>query len=340
MTDTSTIARGGGHRASASARRAKKPPRRSSGLPPRFVPYALLLPGLLVIAVLLLYPLYQMVDMSFRKVGLRQIRPKNPLPAEFVGADNYTAALQSDLFGVAVRNTLLFAVITVALTLILGTLVGLLLHKLGPKMSTTVIVGTMAAWAVPPTSAAVVWKWLFDADSGVVNWTLNLLPDWLSNLVFGRSDWSGVPWLNDPTDIYLVLILTVVWASFPFIGVSILAGLKSIPSELYEAARVDGSTAFQTFRKITFPLLRPVFSVLVVLSIIWDFKVFTQLFILAGGTNMPREAFNFSVWSYIEAFNPPPDMGLGSAIAVVLTVILLLITFVYVRQIVKTEDVR
>ncbi|WP_214322217.1 carbohydrate ABC transporter permease [Nonomuraea sediminis] len=325
MAHTSTISRGGGDTAAPGRRRRPPAGRRASGLPPWVLPYALLLPGLLVIAVLLLYPLYQMVDMSFHKVGLRQIRPKNPLPADFVGTHNYTEVFKSDLFAMSLRNTLVFALVAVALTLVVGTLVGLLLHKLGRKMSMLVMVGSMAAWAVPPASAAVVWKWLFDADNGVVNWLFRL---------------DGKAWFNDSLDIYVVLIITVVWASFPFIAVSVLAGLKSIPSELYEAAKVDGSTGFHTFRKITFPMLRPVFSVLVVLSIIWDVKVFTQLFIQAGGTNMPREAYNFSMWSYIEAFSPPPDMGFGAAIAVVLTVILLLITFVYVRQIVKTEDVK
>ena len=338
MAQTSTVARGGGNSPVPARRRSHRQSPRPSGLPTRVVPYALLLPGLLVIAVLLLYPLYQMVDMSFHKVGLRQIRP-NPLPAEFLGMGKYTDVFQSDLFWTSLRNTVVFAVITVTLTLISGTLVGLLLHKLGRKMSAFLIIGIMAAWATPPTANAIIWKWLFDSDAGVVNWALNLLPDGLSDLLFGRSDWSGQPWLNDPSTIYLVLIVAVVWASFPFIAVSVLAGLKSIPSELYEAATVDGSTPLRTFRKITFPLLKPVFSVLLVLSIIWDFKVFTQLYVLAGGTTN-RDAFNLSLWAYTEAFSAPPKMGFGAAIAVVLTVIMLLITAIYVRQIVRTEDVR
>ncbi|MGW4638746.1 carbohydrate ABC transporter permease [Sphaerisporangium sp. NPDC004334] len=338
MAQTSTIARGGGTPPAPAGRASHRPARRPRRLSARAVPYVLLLPGLLVIGVLLLYPLYQMVEMSFHKVGLRQIRP-NPRPAEFVGTDNYTQVFQSELFWTSLRNTVVFAVVTVALTLLLGTLVGLLLNRLGRRMSTFVVVGIMAAWATPPTATAIIWKWLFDADAGVVNWTLNLLPDGLSSLVFGRSDWSGQPWLNSASTIYLVLIVAVVWASFPFIAVSVLAGLKSIPSELYEAARVDGSAPVTTFWKITFPLLRPVFSVLLVLSVIWDFKIFTQLYVLAGGTTN-RDAFNLSLWAYTEAFSAPPKMGFGAAIAVILTVIMLLITAVYVRQIVRTEDVR
>ncbi|WP_433497354.1 carbohydrate ABC transporter permease [Sphaerimonospora sp. CA-214678] len=308
-------------------------------MPSWLVPYALLAPGLLVIAALLLYPLYQMVDMSFHDVRLKNLRAINPVPPEFVGLENYTKIFESDLFWPSLRNTLLFAVAAVTLTIVLGTLVGLLLHRLGSKMSMFVIVGVMAAWATPPPAQAIIWKWLFDSDAGIANWALNLLPDRLSNLVFGRADWSGQPWLNEPFTIYLVLTVAVVWASFPFIAVSILAGLKSIPHELYEAAEMDGSGPITTFMRITLPMLKPVYAVLIVLSIIWDFKVFTQLYLLAGGT-ANREAFNLSLWSYAEAFGGSPKMGLGAAVAVVLTIILLIITFVYVRQIVKTEDVR
>ncbi|MFD1546445.1 carbohydrate ABC transporter permease [Nonomuraea guangzhouensis] len=334
MTNISTLARGGGQ--SATPRRPNSHrPARSGGLPAWSVPYVLLIPGLLVIGALLLYPLFQVGVIAFQKVGLVQISGKKP--ATWVGWDNFTRIFANDIFWSSLRNTLVFAVVAVSLTLIVGTAVGTLLNKLGRKMSTFVVVGIMFAWAVPPVAQGIIWRWLFDAEAGIVNWALNALPDWLSNLVFGRADWTGEPWLNDAWSIYMVLIICVVWASFPFVAVSVLAGLKGIPAELYEAARVDGSSAWRTFRKITFPLLKPVFAVLTVLSIIWDFKVFAQLYVLMGGPSN-REAFNLSIYSYAEAFRPPPKMGSGAAIALVLTVILLVVTAVYVRQLVKQEE--
>ncbi|MCA2221526.1 carbohydrate ABC transporter permease [Nonomuraea aurantiaca] len=334
MTNTSTLARGGGQ--SATPRRPDSHrPARASGLPTWSVPYVLLIPGLLVIGALLLYPLFQVGIIAFQKVGLVQISGKKP--ATWVGWDNFTRIFDNEIFWSSLRNTLVFAVVTVSLTLIVGTAVGVLLNKLGRKMSTFVVVGIMFAWAVPPVAQGIIWKWLFDAEAGVINWALNLLPDWLSSLLFGRTDWTGQPWLNDAWSIYMVLIICVVWASFPFVAVSVLAGLKGIPAELYEAARVDGSSAWRTFRKITFPLLKPVFAVLTVLSIIWDFKVFAQLYVLMGGPSN-REAFNLSIYSYAEAFRPPPKMGSGAAIALVLTAILLVVTAVYVRQLIKQEE--
>ncbi|MEV0353445.1 sugar ABC transporter permease [Nonomuraea sp. NPDC050680] len=334
MTNTSTLARGGG-RSSTPRRPNSHRPARASGLPTWSVPYVLLIPGLLVIGALLLYPLFQVGVIAFQKVGLVQISGKKP--ATWVGWDNFTRIFDNEIFWSSLRNTLVFAVVAVSLTLIVGTAVGALLNKLGRKMSTFVVVGIMFAWAVPPVAQGIIWKWLFDAEAGVINWALNLLPDWLSSLLFGRTGWTGQPWLNDAWSIYMVLIICVVWASFPFVAVSVLAGLKGIPAELYEAARVDGSSAWRTFRKITFPLLKPVFAVLTVLSIIWDFKVFAQLYVLMGGPSN-REAFNLSIYSYAEAFRPPPKMGSGAAIALVLTVILLIVTAVYVRQLVKQEE--
>ncbi|WP_066365082.1 carbohydrate ABC transporter permease [Herbidospora mongoliensis] len=326
MTDTSI------------ARRSHRP-QKASGLNPKYIPYVLLIPGVLVMVALLLYPMIQAIIMSFQKVGIPQIREVNPKPADWVGWENYTKIFENDIFWSSLRNTLVFAFVTVSLTLIVGTGVGVLLQQLSKRMSTILIVGIMFAWAVPPVAQGVIWRWLFDAEAGIVNWALNLLPDFLATALFGRADWTGVPWLNEAYTVYIALIMTVVWASFPFVAVSVLAGLKSIPSELYEAARVDGSGPWRTFRSVTFPLLKPVFAVLTILSIIWDFKVFSQLYVLLNGpTN--RGAFNLSMFSYAEAFRAPPKMGSGAAIAVILTIILLVVTAFYVRQMVKSEDVQ
>ncbi|TDD20629.1 carbohydrate ABC transporter permease [Nonomuraea diastatica] len=333
MTNTSTLSRGGG-RSSAPGSHRPRPPRKASGLPAWSIPYVLLIPGLLVIGALLLYPLIQMAIMAFQKVGLVQISGKKP--ATWVGFDNFTGFVDNDIFWSSLRNTVVFAVIAVPLTLVLGTAVGVLLHRLGKKMSLFVIIGIMFAWAVPPVAQGVIWRWLFDAEAGIVNWALNLLPDWLSTALFSRADWTGEPWLNDAWSIYMVLIICVVWAGFPFVAVSVLAGLKGVPAELYEAAKVDGAAPWRTFWRITFPLLKPVFAVLTVLSIIWDFKVFSQLYVLAGTSN--REAYNLSMYAVTEAFKAPPKMGSGAAIALVLTVILLIVTAAYIRQMFKQED--
>ncbi|KXK63508.1 sugar ABC transporter permease [Micromonospora rosaria] len=300
------------------------------------LPYLLLLPCLVVIGGLLLWPLGQVVWMSFHRLdNVRQVRGDRPWP--FVGLDNYLQILGDPFFHTVLRNTVLFAVATVALTMVLGTLVGLLLNRLGRRMATFVGSCVMLAWATPALTGTIVWKWIFDDTSGLVTWLFNALPDGLSTALFGRSDWTGYGWFNSPLLFFAILTLVVVWHSFPFIAVSVLAGLKSVPSELQEAARVDGAGPWRVFWSVTFPLLRPVFAILVVLSTIWDFKVFTQQFVLAGGTQ-DRSTFMLSIYSYAEAFSPPPKYGLGAAIAVILTVILLVVTGFYVRMVLRQEE--
>jgi N,N'-diacetylchitobiose transport system permease protein len=334
MADTTTAVRAGADSSGPAVPPDRPARRRKWSTSPKALPYLLIVPGLLVMAVLTFYPLFQVVKMAFQRVGLAQVRPRNPRPAEWVGLGNFEQIFGNPQFWATLRNTVVFAAVAVGLTLVIGTLVGILLNQLGKAMSTLVVIGLMLAWGMPRTAVAAVWKWMFDPEAGVVNWTLNALPDWLP----WRSDWTGYPWFNEVLPIYVVLTAMVVWQSFPFIAVSVLAGLKSVPSELHEAARVDGAGPWTTWWKITFPLLKPIFAVLLVLSVIWDFKVFDQLYILIRTLN--RDAANLSIYAYTEAFSSPPRMGSGAAIAVVLTLILLAITCVYVRQIVRNEELR
>ncbi|MBE1534924.1 carbohydrate ABC transporter permease [Actinomadura algeriensis] len=315
----------------------RKPPgRRTAGRPrprrrPRFGPYLLIAPTVVVIAVLMFWPMIQIGIMSFQKVGTRQLRGE---PAESVGLENFKDILGDPFFWTTFKHTVLFAVVAVSLTMVIGTLVGLLLNKLGKRMSNLVAGGVMVAWATPPITAAIIFTWLFGTTGGLVNWTLDLLPDFLVG-----GDWLGYNWFAKPLPTYTVLTICVVWQACPFVAVSVLAGLKSVPSELYEAARVDGSGPWRTFWSITYPMLKPIFLVVLVMSIIWDFKVFTQLFIMAGMAN--RDAFNLSLYAYSEAFGSMnPKLGDGSAIALVLTLILLIVTALYVRVMVRQGETR
>ncbi|MFI0485839.1 carbohydrate ABC transporter permease [Actinomadura sp. 9N215] len=314
----------------------RAPGRRSSGRArarrgPRLGPYLLIAPTVVVIAVLMFWPMIQIGIMSFQKVGNRQLRGE---PAEQVGTENFRTILNDPFFWQTFRHTVLFAVVAVSLTLVVGTLVGLLLSKLGRKMSSFVAGGVMVAWATPPVTAAIIFTWLFGTTGGLVNWTLDLLPNFLVG-----GGWADYNWFAKPLSTYTVLTVCVVWQACPFVAVSVLAGLKSIPGELYEAARVDGSGPWRTFWSLTYPMLKPIFLVLVVMSIIWDFKVFTQLFIMSGTAN--RDAFNLSLYGYSEAFGSlNPKLGMGSAIALVLTVILLIVTALYVRVMVRQGETK
>jgi N,N'-diacetylchitobiose transport system permease protein len=223
----------------------------------------------------------------------------------------------------------------VPLTLLTGTLVGLLLNRLGPKMSAFVSSTAMLAWATPAVSASVIFIWLTDPDGGVVDWALSKMPSWLG----GGAHWAGFSWTNAPLPAYTLLTALVVWQGFPFVAVAVLAGLKTIPAELHEAARVDGGGAWRVFWWVTYPLLKPIFLVLLLLSIIWDFGVFTQAYLVTGELGN-RDEYNLGIYAYDRAFTMPPSYGAGSALALILTVILLIITIGYVRASVRQGAIR
>ena len=291
-------------------------------------PYLLLLPATAVIAALILWPAVQVGLFSFQNYGLMQI--SGVLPAQWVGFANYSQILHDPEFWASLKISLYFAVVVVPLTLIVGTLVGLLLERLGPKMRTFVSVCAILAWATPAVSASVIFAWLVDPDGGVVDWALTKLPPWLG----GGAHWSGYSWTNAALPAYAVLTVMLVWTGFPFIAVTVLAGLRTLPSELHEAARVDGAGPWRDFWKVTFPLLRPVFLVLALLSTIWDFGMFTQAYIITGQLGN-RDEYNLGLYEYSQAFTQPPHYGLASAAAFVLTIILLIVTVGYVRAAIK-----
>jgi N,N'-diacetylchitobiose transport system permease protein len=296
----------------------------------KLTPYLLLLPALAGIALALLWPLVQVIFFSFQNYGLLQIT--GAAPTQWVGFSNFTTTLTDPEFWLSLRTTVIVAVVVVPLTLLVGTIVGLLLNRLGKKMSIFVSTAALLAWATPPVSAAVLFYWMVNPDGGIVDWTLSKLPHWLG----GGAHWAGYNWTtNGWLQAYIVVGALVIWQAFPFIAVSVLAGLKTVPSELLEAARVDGATPWHVFWRVTFPLLKPIFLVLVLLSVIWDFNIFTQSYILTGFPGNQNE-YNLSLYMYDKAFASfPPSYGLGGAIALIFAVIVLILTVGYVRTSVR-----
>src|SRR5580704_9172008 len=217
----------------------------------RLTPYALLLPSAVAIGLLLLWPTVQIAEFSFQNYGLPQVT--GAAPTQWVGVANFSAKLSDPEFWLS-------------------------LNRLGPKMAAFVSSAAMLAWATPAVSASVIFIWLTDPDGGVVDWALARMPSWLG----GGAHWAGFSWTNAALPAYTLLTVLVVWQGFPFVAVTVLAGLKTIPAELHESARVDGGGPWRIFWRVTYPLLKPIFLVLLLLSIIWDFGVFTQVYIVIG----------------------------------------------------------
>jgi len=287
-------------------------------------PWLLLAPALVVLAALLLWPLIRVGIFSLQDYGLREIVSGK---TNFIGLANYAEIFgNSTLWSVALPNTVVFAILSVSGTVILGTLVALLMASLRPVWRTIVGSAIMVAWAMPAVTGTYVWIWIFDADNGIVNQTLKGLG--LMHESFN--------WFTNPVSFYGIVLLNIIHHGFPFVAITVLAGLLGVPKEMLEAAEMDGAGSVRRFFSIIVPSLKQVFAVVIILSTIWDFKVFAQVYLMPGGSGSNRQVLNLGVWSYVESFGQN-RYGFGSAIAVLLTLVLLVITIVYVRTMLKEE---
>ena len=196
----------------------------------------------------------------------------------------------------------------VGLTMVLGTLIALLLKELGPLMRIVVTTALVLAWAMPVVVAAQLWLWMTNYENGVLNYVLTKL---------GFGDFQPVRLVREPVRRASAVITSlIVWGAVPFVAITIYAGLTQVPGELLEAAEIDGSGAFKRFRDVTFPILKPIFVILTSLSIIWDFQVFTQPFLLRQQRPDP-DYWLMSIYAYEKSFGIS-QYGLGSAIALVM----------------------
>lgn len=289
-------------------------------------PWLLLAPALLVMGGLLLYPLFRVLVLSLQDFGLRELVSGR---TKWVGVDNYAELLGSPaLWTTVLPNTILFAVVAVSLTVVFGTLVALLLARLTPVVRGLVTTAIMVAWAMPAVTGTYVWVFVFTPGDGIAMQALDAL---------GLVDAATANPFAGRLSFYAVAALNVVHHGFPFVALTVLAGLLTIPRELTEAAIVDGAGPWRRFWSLTFPMLRPVFAVVTVLSTIWDFKVFTQIYLMPGGDGVNRGVLTLGTWSYVESF-AQNRYGLGAAIAVLLTALLLVVTVAYLRLLFREEE--
>ena len=287
------------------------------------LPFLLLLPTFVLLIVLTGYPLLRLLVMSTQKFGRAQVFGA---PPEFVGLQNYRTVLTDPQFWTVLARSAVFCVVNVAVTMVLGMLVALLLTKLGKVMRLTVTVGLLLAWAMPALTAIVIWGWMFDTQYGVLNWLLSA----------AGMNMLGHSWLIQPISFFFVATVVITWQSVPFVAFTLYAGLTQVPEELLEAAGLDGASAFQRFRLITYPLLRPVVLILTMLSVIWDLRVFTQIFALQDAGGITAKTSTIGVYIY-QVGVAQGRFDTGSAIAVILVFIMLAVSFVYVRQVIQED---
>ncbi|MCK8609869.1 carbohydrate ABC transporter permease [Agromyces sp. C10] len=303
-------------------RRSPRRRRPTGGL----TPYALLVPASIVLAAIVGWPLVQLLVTSMQEFGRAQVFGA---PPEWVWFDNYVSVLTDPAFYAVLGRSLVFAAACVVITMLLGTLIALLLQRLPKGFRLLLSLGLLLAWAMPPLSATIVWGWMFDTDYGVVN----------SVLVnaFGLEQYTQHSWLIEPLSFFLVAGVIIVWGAVPFVAFALYAGLTQVPDEVLEAAQLDGAGGFSRFRLIVFPYLKPIFLITTILQIIWDLKVFTQIFALQDIGGIREQTNTLGVYIY-QVSIAGGDFGTGGAIAVITAIILMSISLYYVRQTVKEEE--
>ncbi len=289
------------------------------------LPYALIGPSIVVIGGILAFPLATLVWLSLQHYGLRELIQHS---GEWVGLGNYQAIVDDPLFRQVLVRSLLFTLACVGLTVTLSTLIALLLLKVRQAVRVIVMSALVFVWATPVIVTVDIWQWMFDYEFGVINYVLTQLH--LGNFTHHN-------WFDNPIQGWSVFVLVVVWGAIPFVTITLFEGLLQIPSEFVDSAPVDGAGPLQTFRFVTAPMLKPIFLIVLCLSTIWDFGVFTQIYVLLN-QRPSSDYFTIAIYSYRESFGVT-QYGIGAAIAVVLVLVLVVVTLFYVRETVRVAEI-
>ncbi|MEI7032604.1 sugar ABC transporter permease [Streptomyces pratensis] len=290
----------------------------------RLWPYALVAPAVGGMLYLLVYPLARAVLISLQDFRLRQLISGD---AEFVGLRNYRTLLSDPRFWEVVQRTFLFMALNVFLIMVIATLVALMVERLRRIGRTVVLCSLVLAWAMPVVAATTVFQWLFHSEFGIVNQTLTSL---------GLTSFDRYPWFANGTASFVILVTLIVWQSVPFAAITLYSALTTVPLELYESARLDGAGAGRIFRSVTFPVLRPIFLLVLSLEVIWTFKAFVQIWVMTRGG--PGDATTILPVYAVQTALSSQRYDLGSAASMITVVLMSGVLVLYFRQMFRQED--
>jgi N,N'-diacetylchitobiose transport system permease protein len=225
-------------------------------------------------------------------------------------------------------RTIVFTIVNVSLTIVLGMFIALLLVRVSTWVRLLLTAGLVLVWAMPPVVAVQVWSWMTNIQNGVLNYALTELH---------VGNYFQHNWFATPTSQLAMVTSLIVWGAIPFVTITIYAALAQVPHELVEAAEIDGARAWRVYKDVTLPVLMPVLLILTSLSVIWDFGVFTQPYLLIGSGQQNPSNYLMSVYLYIEGFGKS-QFGIGAAISIIMLVIVALMSVVYVRRMLRVGE--
>ena len=286
-------------------------------------PYLLIGPAGIVILLILGFPVYRLITLSLQKYGLDEIISGKTI---WLGFQNFRLLLTDREFWVVLRRTFIFTFGMVFFSVVIGAWLAHLMVKMHRTIRWVLNTVLILVWSIPALVGISIWKWMFSFDFSIITATINRLGihfaqrSWFTNTFSGFSIIGGV----------------VIWGAIPFITISIYAALTQVPKELIEAAEIDGANPRQIFRNVILPILIPIYVILISLSIIWDFQVFTQIWVMLG-SRPPDEYFTMAIYAFEHSFGQS-EYGLGAAISILMIVALLGVTWIYIKRMVEIGD--
>ncbi|MEU7722890.1 carbohydrate ABC transporter permease [Streptomyces tibetensis] len=282
---------------------------------PQWAAWAFLTPVTLYLALFYAYPLYRNLDLSLRNYTVRSFVQGD---APFTGLENYRKVFDDPTFAPALLHTVVFTGVCLAFQYAIGLALAVFFNQ-HFRLSATLRALFLVPWLLPLIVSASTWSWMLNSDSGIVNAALHALGI------------GPVNWLTSPSWSLTSVIIANIWIGVPFNLVVLYSGLQSIPSGLYEAAALDGAGSWRRFWSITFPLLRPVSAITLLLGLVYTLKVFDIIWIMTKGG--PADASTtFATWSYQLGFgNLLPAFGPGAAVGNLLVVAALAFGLLYMR---------
>lgn len=297
----------------APARRARPP-----------LPLLLVVPAVVLLLAALGYPVGWQLVTSLQKYGLLQ---QFGQPPEWVGLGNYARLVTDRELWVVVVRSIVFCLVCAFLTVGIGGLLALLMRRVGTVARLILQVALLLAWAMPVVAALTVWIWIVDWRRGLLNWLLS----------HAGVDAVGHNWLVSPLSFFVIAGVIVVWMSVPFVALSIYAALIQVSDDVREAAELDGASGWQRLRYIILPLVAPVLSIVLLLQLIWDLRVFTQVKLLQDAGGFANETDVLGTYIY-RLGTGAGDFGTAGAVSVLMLALTLLVSWPYVRSLMKAES--
>lgn len=278
----------------------------------------MLAPGILLMLILVFYPILRTFLYSLQKMKLTE-----PANNRFIGLENYVSIFKDPDFWYALVNSAVILASVVLFTAVVGMLIALLLD-VDTKIKGVLMAMAIIPWSLPPIVNGVMWRWIFHPSYGLMNRVL------INLHVISEP----VQWLSERWSVIFIVSLVVAWRCIPFCSIVILSAMQSIPTQVYESACIDGSSSFQTFKRITLPLLMPSMGIVLTSTSITAINVFDEIVSLSGYGDVSK---TLMLQAYLKTFSFL-DYGLGSAMTYIIMIVAGILGLVYIRNVYRGVD--